>query len=468
MDFSVYSALGLKVRKRCMAVDNIKSLVKQLPKGFIWGTATSAYQVEGAAFADGKKASIWDDFVRRSGTVKNGDTGDTACDHYHRMGEDVALLAELGVKAYRFSLSWPRLIPDGTGEVNMQGVDFYKRLLDELRERGITPYVTLYHWDLPSALQEKGGWPNREILDWFEEYVGVVLEHLGRDIPNFIILNEPAVIAYVGHYEGIHAPGLKNAAAMYATMHHLNMVHGRSYRQIKAAFPEANVASTYTHFPIYPLDGKPENAAAAELMMSVWSDGFFGPAFKGEYPANISDFVVPYIREGDLELCRASGDFLGINHYCPDYAVAAAEDIPARLTFAHNAGKIDPIGTTDLGWPIVPQGLYDALIDLKERYNPKRIIITEGGGAFNDTPDASGKIHDRRRIDYYAAYLEAAFRARQEGVPLEGYFAWSFLDNFEWGEGYGPRFGLVYVDYDGGLKRMPKDSFYWFKDLIGR
>ncbi|MDE2020993.1 MAG: family 1 glycosylhydrolase, partial [Patescibacteria group bacterium] len=226
-----------------MAVDDIKPLGRQLPKDFVWGTATSAYQVEGAAFVDGKKASIWDDFVQVPGKVKNGDTGDTACDHYHRYREDVALLAELGVKAYRFSLGWSRLLPDGTGAVNMQGVDFYKRLLGELRENNITPYVTLYHWDLPSALQAKGGWSSRAVLDWFEEYVGIVLEHLGADIPNFIILNEPAVVAYVGHYEGVHAPGLKSAAATYATMHHLNMVHGKSYRQIKAAFGDANVAS---------------------------------------------------------------------------------------------------------------------------------------------------------------------------------------------------------------------------------
>ncbi len=449
-----------------MPTNQIQNIVHKLPKNFIWGTATSSYQVEGASFTDGKKASIWDDFVRVPGNIKNGDTADTACDQYHLYRDDIALLADMGVNAYRFSISWPRLLPEGTGTVNMKGVDFYKRLLDELHKKNITPYATLYHWDLPAALQKKGGWPNRDILGWFEEYTDAVIKHLGADIPNFIVLNEPAVIAYVGHYEGIHAPGIKSAKAMYATMHHLNMVHGKSYRQIKAALPKSNVASTYTHFPIYPVDDTPESAKAAELMMSIWSDGFFSPLFKGEYPKNIIDAVSPYIKAGDLEICRTPGDFLGINHYCPDYAKPVNEDIPARLTFAHNAGKIDPIGTTDLGWPIVPKGLYDALIDLKDRYNPKRIIITEGGGAFNDAPDKDGKIHDQRRIDYYAAYLEAALKAREDGVPLEGYFAWSFLDNFEWAEGFGPRFGLVYVDYLDKLKRMPKDSFFWFRELI--
>ena len=451
-----------------MATDEVKSMARGLPDGFVWGTATSSYQIEGAAFEDGKKASIWDDFVRQPGRVKNGDTGDVACDHYHRFGEDVALLAELGVKAYRFSLSWPRLLPDGTGAVNLKGVDFYKRLLGALREKDIAPYVTLYHWDLPSALQAKGGWTNRAVVGAFGEYVDAVLKHLGADIPNFIILNEPSVVSYVGHYSGDHAPGLRSAAAMYAAMHHLNMVHGKSYRQIKAAFGAAQVASSYTHFPIYPVDDDPKNVAAARLMMSVWSDGFFGPAFRGAYPANIHDHIAPYVREGDLETCRAPGDFLGINHYCPDYAIPVDEEIPARMAYAHNAGKIDPIGTTDLGWPIVPRGIYDALTDLKERYNPKRIIITEGGGAFNDAPGADGKIHDQRRIDYYDAYLKEAVRARADGVPLDGYFAWSLLDNFEWAEGYGPRFGLVHVDYKKGCRRTPKDSFHWFRELIGQ
>lgn len=448
--------------------DRIHNMARKLPKTFVWGTATSAYQVEGAAFLDGKKSSIWDDFVRLPGTVKNGDTADEACNQYHRYPEDVGLLSSLGVDAYRFSLSWPRLLPDGTGDVNLRGIEFYKRMVGALHEKNITPYATLYHWDLPSALQKKGGWQNRDILHWFEEYTDTVIRHLGGEIKNFIVINEPAVIAYVGHYEGIHAPGIKSADAMYAAMHHLNMVHGQSCRQIKAAVKDAVVASSYTHFPIYPIDDTPESAAAAALMMSIWSDGFFGPALKGAYPENIIGSISPYIKPGDLDICRHPGDFLGINHYCPDYAKPVDEEVPARLTFAHNAGKIDPIGTTDLGWPIVPNGLYDALTDLKARYSPARIIITEGGGAFNDVPGKDGKINDQRRIDYYAAYLEAALRARDAGVPLDGYFTWSFLDNFEWAEGFGPRFGLVYVDYKDNLKRIPKDSFFWFRELIRR
>ncbi|TAL39140.1 MAG: beta-glucosidase [Alphaproteobacteria bacterium] len=446
--------------------DHIAKIVSRLPRDFVWGTATSACQVEGAALAEGRKASIWDDFARRPGATKHGNTPETACDHYHRWAEDVTLLTGLGMGAYRFSLSWSRLLPDGIGAVNPKGFDFYKRLLAALREADIVPYVTLYHWDLPSVLQEKGGWTNRDILRWFGEYVDAVIRHLGADIPNFIVLNEPSVVAYVGHYEGVHAPGIKSAAAMYAAMHHLNLVHGQSMRQIKAAFPRAQAASTYTHFPIYPLNDSAESTRAAQLMRAVWSDGFFGPLFRGEYPREIAGQIAPFVREGDLDLCRTPGDFLGLNHYCPDYAKPAAEELPARLTFAHNAGKIEPIGTTDLGWPIVPDGLYDALVDLKTRYAPQRIIITEGGCAFNDEPGPDGRIRDRRRIDYYAAYLDAALRAREEGVPLEGYFAWSFLDNFEWAEGYGPRFGLVHVDYDGGLKRTPKDSYFWFRDLL--
>lgn len=447
---------------------DIRQLLIKIPAGFVFGTATSAYQVEGAAFTDGKKASIWDDFVRIPGKVKHGDSADVGCDQYHRYREDVSLLANMGVDAYRFSLSWPRILPEGTGAVNMKGIDFYKRLIEALQEKNITPYVTLYHWDLPAALQRQGGWQNRDILGRFEEYVAAVVHYLGDSIPNFIVINEPSVVAYVGHYEGVHAPGIRSAKAMYATMHHLNMVHGQSCRQIKAALPQAAVASSYTHFPIYPLDDTQGSADAAKLMMSIWTDGFLGPAFHGAYPENIQDAVAPYIKPGDLEICQYRGDFLGLNHYCPDYAKQVAEEVPAKLTFAHNAGKIDPIGTTDLGWPIVPKGLYDALVDLKQRYNPSRILITEGGCAFNDGPGKDGKVHDQRRIDYYAAYLSAALDAREQGVPLEGYFAWSFLDNFEWAEGFGPRFGLVYVDYVNNLKRIPKDSFFWFRDLIQR
>lgn len=444
----------------------ISRIASRLPDDFIWGTATSACQVEGAALEEGRKPSIWDVFAGKAGAIKHGDVPAVACDHYHRWKEDVGLLKDLDMGAYRFSLSWSRLLPDGTGAINQKGFDFYKRLLAALQAANITPYVTLYHWDLPSVLQEKGGWTNRDVIHWFEEYAGSVIRQLGADIPHFIVLNEPSVVAYVGHYEGVHAPGMKGASAMYAAMHHLNLVHGRSMRQIKAALPGAQVASTYTHFPIYPIDDRPESLKAAQLMRAVWSDGFFGPLFKGEYPREIADAVAPFVREGDLGLCRAPGDFLGLNHYCPDYATPADEEVPARLTFAHNAGKIEPIGTTDLGWPIVPNGLYDALVDLKKRYNPERIIITEGGCAFNDEPGKDGRVRDLRRIDYYAAYLDAALRAREEGVPLAGYFAWSFLDNFEWAEGYGPRFGLVHVDYKGGLRRTPKDSYFWFRDLM--
>lgn len=451
-----------------MTADDITRLARRFPQKFVWGTATSAYQVEGAAFEDGKKASIWDDFVRVPGKVKNGDTADVGCDQYHRFREDVELLAGMGVDAYRFSLSWPRILPDGTGAVNQKGIDYYKNLLGALRDRGITPYVTLYHWDLPSALQQKGGWANRDVTGWFAEYTDAVIKHLGAEVPHFIILNEPSVVACVGHYEGVHAPGLQNAKSMYAAMHHLNMVHGQSYRQIKAALPQADVGSTYTHFPIYPIDDTEESKTAAELMLSVWSYGFMDPLFRGAYPANIADEIAPFIRDDDLALCNTPGDFIGMNHYCPDYAKRVEAEVPACLTFAHNAGKIDPIGTTDLGWPIVPKGLYDALMDIKTRYNPSRIIITEGGCAFNDGPDENGKVHDKRRIDYYAAYLDAALKAVEDGVPLEGYFAWSFLDNFEWAEGFGPRFGLVHVDYEDGLRRRPKDSYFWLKELIAK
>jgi len=437
-------------------------------KDFLWGTATAAYQIEGAWNEDGKGPSIWDTFCRQPGRIRNGDTGETACDHYHRYRDDVRLLKDLGVKAYRFSLSWPRLLPQGTGPVNQPGLDFYKKLLDELGEAGITPFVTLYHWDLPQILQDRGGWRQRDIVNWFAEYTATVVKYLGDRINDYIIINEPSVIAYVGHYQGVHAPGLRDKRSFFAAVHHLNLCHGAAARLIKSARPAARVGSTFTCFPIRPASDAEADIRAAKVMDAAWTRVYLDPIFLGRYPAVFDRDLAEFIQDGDLESIHVPGDFIGVNHYSPDYARAESADaLGAVLDYAHDSfdGRQDD-DHTDLGWIIEPPALTEALLDVKNNYNSPVIYITEGGCGYNDGPSADGRIHDARRIKYYQRYLAAVSHAIRAGADVRGYFAWSFLDNFEWGEGFFARFGLVYVDYANDLKRIPKDSYYWYQKLI--
>lgn len=440
----------------------------KFPEGFMWGTATSAYQIEGAWNQDGKGMSIWDEFVRRPNTIKNGDTGDIACDHYTRYKEDIRLLKELGVKAYRFSLSWPRIIPAGSGTVNQKGLDFYKRILDELHHHGITPFVTLYHWDLPQALQAHGGWTQRDIVGHFSDYTETVVKNLGGMIHHYIIINEPSVIAYVGHYQGVHAPGMADKKAYIAATHHLNLSHGDSVEVIKSSYPKATVGSTYTHFPIRPVSQKHDDIRAATIMDAAWTRVYLDPIFLGHYPAILAQEFERLIRDGDLDRINNPGDFLGINHYSPDYARADQTDaLGAVLDYAHNSMEdLKDDDHTDLGWIIEPEALHETLLDVKNQYGSPMVYITEGGCAYNDEPGQDGRIHDQRRIRYYERYLTQVKKAMDAGVDVRGYFAWSFLDNFEWGEGYDPRFGLVYVDFKHGLERIPKNSYYWYRELI--
>lgn len=438
------------------------------PIDFIWGTSTSSYQIEGAWDKDFKGVSIWDTFSQKKGNIRNNETGNIACNHYENFKEDISLLKDLGIKSYRFSISWPRIIPNGIGEVNLKGIEFYDKLLDELHQNGIIPFVTLYHWDLPQALQDKGGFLNRDIVKWFSEYTSVVIKYFGEKISNYIIINEPSVIAYAGHYEGIHAPGIKDKIAFIKTTHHLNMCHGEGVRLIKREYPNANVGSTFTHFPIRPKTNSQEDIHASKIMDALWSGVYKDPIFLGEYPEIIKHEFKEFIKDGDMELINTPGDFIGINHYSPDYAKSNKEDdFLATLDYAHNSfNDINDEKHTDLGWIIEPRALYESLMDVKIKYNNPVIYITEGGAAFNDEPSSDNKIHDTRRIKYYKEYLKEVSNAIKDGANIKGYFAWSFLDNFEWGEGYFARFGLVYIDYKRGLKRVPKESFYWYKNLV--
>ena len=442
--------------------------MSNFPKNFIWGTATSAYQVEGAWNKDGKGLSIWDEFVRRPGAIKNKDTGDVACDHYGKYREDIRLLKDLGVKAYRFSVSWPRIFPEGSGQKNQRGIDFYKKVVDDLLESGITPFATLYHWDLPLMLQDKGGWSNRDITGWFSEYVETIVKSFAGNVQNFIIINEPSVIAYVGHYQGVHAPGIRSKRAYLATSHHLNLCHGDSIEIIKNFCPQAKAGSTFTHFPIRPATSDPADEHAAQMMDAVWTKAYIDPIFLGDYPEMLRDDFSEFIKRGDLKRINRPGDFMGVNHYSPDYGKADPEDaFGAVLDYAHDS-KSDLLDDnhTDLGWIIEPEALNETLLNIKDRYHSPVIYITEGGCAYNDEPDSDGRVRDHRRVKYYERYLAEVLKAIQSGVDIRGYFAWSFLDNFEWGEGYSARFGLVYIDFANQLKRIPKDSYYWYQNYI--
>jgi beta-glucosidase len=432
------------------------------PADFTWGAATASYQIEGAATEDGRGESVWDRFCATPGKVRNADSGAVACDFYHRYHEDIGLMRELGIDAFRFSIAWPRVIPGGRGAVNPKGLDFYDRLVDELLGNGITPFVTLFHWDTPQPIEDAGGWPARATVDAFAEYVTAVAERLGDRVGNWITHNEPWVVSWVGHGWGHHAPGRTSEADALATAHHLLLSHGRAVQLLRDLSPNANVGITLNLDHVYAAsDGADDSAAAA------WVDGFHNrwfldPIFRGAYPQDMLEAwrdIAPPIEDGDLETIAQPIDFLGVNNYTSP--LVAADEDGGRSRIVRRAD----VDHTDMGWEVVPDGLRDLLIRLHRDYAPNAIYVTENGAAFPDVRGHDGSIGDPERQSYLQGYIGAAAEAAASGVPLRGYFAWSLLDNFEWAWGYWKRFGLVYVDY-ATLERVPKGSFYWYRDLI--
>ena len=443
-----------------------------LPADFTWGVATSAYQIEGAATEDGKGESIWDRFTHTPGTTPDGVTGDVACDHYHRWREDVALMARLGVDAYRFSIAWTRVVPDGDGAVNPAGLGFYDRLVDELLANGITPYVTLYHWDLPQSLQDRGGWPARPTVDAFVRYAGVVSAVLGDRVECWITHNEPWVAAFAGHLDGVHAPGHQDWDAALAAAHHLLLSHGRAVPIIRANSPGAAVGIALDCRPSRPATDDPADVAAQHHFDGFRNRWFFDPVFGRGYPM---DMVAAYRnrgrypgtrplfeRSGDLDAMAAPLDFLGVNYYT-SLTIAAGGDEAEETGVA--PGPDPPPGHTEMGWPITADALTSYLCHVDEEYAPAAIVVTENGASYSDAPDARGVVADHRRIDYLAAHVAAVERAVAEGVPVTGYFVWSLLDNLEWSLGFSQRFGLVWVDHRTG-RRTPKDSYRWYAATI--
>jgi len=434
----------------------------QFPEGFLWGTATAAYQIEGAHDADGKGPSIWDSFAHRPGKVFENQNGDVACDHYHRYRADVETMADLGFNAYRFSVSWPRVIPSGTGAVNHPGLDFYNRLVDALLQRRIRPFITLYHWDLPQAMEDRGGWGARDTAAAFGEYAALLGRTLGDRVKDWITLNEPLASVSAGYVFGIHAPGKQDPQLGFQVSHHLNLAHGHAVRALRSTVPGARVGITHVSLPVYPASDSEADRAAAQRYDGIVNRWYWEPPLRGAYPADILERLgplAPTIAEGDLQLVSPPIDFFGHN----SYTRAVVKDDPASVLMG--ATQLPPDGKpqTEMGWEIYPDHLYDALIRITRDYGALEIYVTENGSAFADEV-VHGAVTDPQRIDYLRAHLRAAHRAIQDGVKLRGYFCWSLLDNFEWSFGYSKRFGIVYVDYPT-QRRIVKASGRFYSDV---
>jgi beta-glucosidase len=436
----------------------------QFPKDMKWGSATASYQIEGAAFEDGRGLSIWDTFTRIPGKVLNGDNGDVATDSYHRYEEDIDILKDLGVDVYRFSVAWPRIFPNGTGEVNPKGLEYYHKVVDRLLENGIEPMCTLYHWDLPQALQDQGGWDNRETIDAFVNYAETMFKEFDGKIKHWITLNEPWCVSFLSNYHGIHAPGYTDLQLAVNISHNLLVAHGKAVKRFRELGIKGEIGYAPNTTWLDPFSDKEEDIDAAKREIAYYIEWFMDPVFKGEYP----EFMVDWFKKkgaelnilaGDMELIKEPIDFLGINYYTGHVA-----------RYKEDAGLLDwelvEMGyeRTDIGWPVYPRGFYKVLTHITERYGKVPIYITENGSCYNDEP-IDGRVKDERRIKYLKQHLTALSQSIESGVNIKGYLTWSLLDNFEWAEGYSKRFGIVFVNYIT-QERIKKDSFYWFKKTI--
>jgi beta-glucosidase len=450
------------------------------PKSFVWGAATAAYQIEGAAAEDGRAPSMWDVFAHTPGKVANGDTGDVAADHYHRYRDDVALMADLGIAAYRFSVSWPRVIPRGAGATNPKGLDFYSRLVDELLGAGIAPTLTLYHWDLPAELDDAGGWLNRDTAYRFADYAAVVANELGDRVPTWTTLNEPWCSAFLGYAAGEHAPGHTDAAEALTAAHHLLLAHGLAVQQLRSALPAGTTVSITLNPGLpRPIADTPQDRAAADkvygLQTRMWTD----PLFRGTYPADVQGFTAAvtdwsFVQDGDLDIISAPIDVLGVNFYNPglvghkgdpSLADAGKHSAAAMWPGCDDVRFVDIPGEhTAMGWPVDETGLHELLLRLYRDYGVP-LVITENGAAYDDSVSADGEIHDTQRVSYLRRHLGAAHQAIADGVDLRGYYVWSLMDNFEWAWGYDKRFGVVRVDFET-QQRTIKDSGHFYRDVV--
>jgi beta-glucosidase len=431
------------------------------PAGFTWGAATSAYQVEGATSEDGRGESVWDAFCREQGRVRDGDTGDVAADHYHRYPDDLDLMKSLGLHSYRFSIAWPRVLPDGRGQVNQKGLDFYRRLVDGLHQRSISPMATLFHWDLPQPLQDQGGWESRDVAFRFADFAATTFAALGEDVPIWLTINEPKTVVQNGYLTGIHAPGLADPDAAYAVAHHLALAHGLGVQAFRASGGSTRIGPALNLHPTYPADDSEGARAAAHLYDGYENRLYLDPIFRGAYPADVLADLGPgsrlgkVILDGDLQIVSTPVDLLAVQYYCPLYINAAGQRVPRWPT-------------SQAFWQqIYPQGMYDILTRITRDYGQVPISITENGLPSPDQLGPDGTVDDAHRVTFLRDHFAAAHRAIEAGVPLESYHVWSLLDNFEWQQGYAERWGLVYVDYVT-QQRILKRSAEWYRGVIAR
>lgn len=435
--------------------------MESLDRSFVWGVSTAAYQIEGAHDAHGKGPSIWDAFAHAPGRIVGGDHGDVACDHLARMEEDVALIAGLGVDAYRFSVSWPRIQPSGRGPALAAGLDVYDRLVDLLADAGVQAWPCLYHWDLPLALQEGGGWAARDTAERFADYAGIVADRLADRAPTWMMLNEPNVHALLGHLLGVHAPGLTDPQAWAAAAHHMNLAVGLGAARLRAAQPGLRLGTIVNVQPAVPAGDSEEDHAAAALLDAVWNGNHLEPLARGRYPAATEALMAPAVRDGDLEVVRADLDLLGVNFY----ARQRVEADPASLVGLRLVDPPPASETTAMGWEVAPDAFYEQLTALAGDPDLPPLVVTENGAAYEDRPDDDGRVDDRARVAYLRRHVAALQRAVAAGARIEGYFVWSLLDNFEWAEGYAKRFGLVRVDYRD-QRRVPKASYDAYAAIV--
>ncbi|HEX5826360.1 MAG TPA: GH1 family beta-glucosidase [Candidatus Limnocylindrales bacterium] len=439
----------------------------RFPPGFLWGTATSAYQVEGAAAEGGRTPSTWDTFARTPGATHHGDTGDIACDHYHRWPEDVALMRWMGTNAYRLSVSWPRLQPNGEGPLNPEGVAFYRQLLAALREAGIEPSVTLYHWELPQALEDAGGWPVRATAERFATFAALAVEALGDLATDWVTFNEPWCQSFLAYAYGIHAPGRRHLPDAVATAHHQLLAHGLAVRAIRAGSHDVRLGIVNILTDAVPATDSPDDIAATARVDTNGTTLFLDPLFRGAYGRPAHDLydahgLAALIEPGDEALIAQRLDFMGINHYHRVLVTAEPSDphLGARTVMAEPA-------TTELGWPVTPEGLRNVILRVHRDYPPIPLYVTENGASYADYADPEGRVHDPERVEYLEGYMGAVAEAIEAGADVRGYYHWSLMDNFEWQEGYRSRFGLVHVDFPT-QRRTPKTSAHWYRELIAR
>ena len=441
--------------------------MKRFPDGFLWGVSTSAYQVEGAVDADGRGPSIWDTFSHTPGKIAGGDTGDVACDHYRRWRDDLYLLAGLGVNAYRFSLAWPRIFPDGDGRLERRGLEHYDRLIDRLLELEITPIVTLYHWDLPQALEDRGGWLSRDTVERFADFARACFDAYSDRVEWWLTVNEPWIIGLLGYLHGLHAPGVKDDVRSEVTaFHHTLLAHGRAVQELRASARTGRIGAALCLAPHYPAMSSQEDRDAAWASDGYVNRWFLDPVFKGYYPDDLKALYetlvgpLDFVRDGDLDVIASPSDYLGVNYYSRRLVRAASGEKP----FPWEVVVAGDVPLTEAGTEITPRAFTDLLVRLRDDYGDVPLLITENGGVFGDVPGPDGRVNDRRRVEFVHDHLEAVHAAIAQGVPVIGYCHWSFMDNFEWALGYAPRFGLVHVDYDT-LERTVKDSGRYYAEV---